>query len=300
MRLSALPVLASGLLEGRVDGSVSTSVAEVVATSERVCHVVATTRSAAYLACGVSATPVLALLSADAVRVPNGVVLPLPAEAEPFNDLRPGATVLVGRGMLKHPVLRVVGRSTWSPPHVHLTQPERALARTSEFAHLLAVRGLPPPPELAKPEAALARALLRGDERQTRRATRALIGRGPGLTPSGDDVLCGLLIGLAALRDKSGDLGARTVRTVVDDHRSSTTTASGALLVHAARGEAIPELAELLRTLESASPLTPALAALLAVGHHSGSDLARGILLALWTVGGSSAQLPARSARTVR
>jgi hypothetical protein len=48
-------------------------------------------------------------------------------------------------------------------------------------------------------------------------------------------------------------------------------------LRHAARGECVEQAAALMRALSGDTPLEPALRELLAVGHHSGGDLARGI-----------------------
>jgi hypothetical protein len=98
-----------------------------------------------------------------------------------------------------------------------------------------------------------------------------LVGRGPGLTPFGDDVLAGALVTLRALGSPRADaLAASVLRQL---HR--TTVVSAALLRHAARGECIPELAAVL------APDAAALPALLAVGHSSGRGLALGVQAAL-------------------
>lgn len=53
---------------------------------------------------------------------------------------------------------------------------------------------------------------------------------------------------------------------------------SAALLRHAVRGECVPQAHAFLRALSGDGALEPALRELLAVGHHSGGDLARGVL----------------------
>ncbi|WP_167828900.1 DUF2877 domain-containing protein [Streptomyces sp. MZ04] len=105
-------------------------------------------------------------------------------------------------------------------------------------------------------------------------AGRALIGRGPGLTPSGDDVLCGALLARHATGRPVGALAA-----AVAGAEERTPLVSAALLRHAVRGECIPQVADAIRGLAAREPLP--LAPLLAVGHHSGADLVRGIAAGL-------------------
>lgn len=113
-------------------------------------------------------------------------------------------------------------------------------------------------------------------------AVPQLLGRGDGLTPVGDDVLAGWLIGARA--------AGRTTRPVAAAVRAAahrTTELSAALLSHAADGETIPELRGLLGALmsEAAAPgaVEAATARLLAVGHSSGAGLLLGVRLALCT-----------------
>jgi hypothetical protein len=97
-----------------------------------------------------------------------------------------------------------------------------------------------------------------------------LLGRGPGLTPLGDDLLAGLLVTLRALRAPAVEPLARAVRAHAPGR---TTFVSAALLHHAARGECVPELA----TFLDGGPVE----ALLRVGHTSGTGLAHGALAGL-------------------
>src|SRR5262249_42586767 len=61
-----------------------------------------------------------------------------------------------------------------------------------------------------------------------------LLGLGPGLTPSGDDVLCGVLVALHALGEPraAGKLGD----AIAAETRRATTPLSGAFLAAAAQG----------------------------------------------------------------
>jgi hypothetical protein len=69
-----------------------------------------------------------------------------------------------------------------------------------------------------------------------------LVGAGSGLTPSGDDVLCGVLLGLRML-GRARDL-PRLWDTVAP-RLSTTTTLSAALLVEAVQGYAVPPVIDL-------------------------------------------------------
>jgi hypothetical protein len=109
-------------------------------------------------------------------------------------------------------------------------------------------------------------------------AVADLVGRGDGLTPLGDDVLCGWLATHRA---------ARVATPAVDDavRRAlpRTTTLSATLLECALAGEVADLAAAYLRAI--GSPGAPAArSALSALGHSSGEGLAHGIDLALATL----------------
>jgi hypothetical protein len=97
-----------------------------------------------------------------------------------------------------------------------------------------------------------------------------LLGRGPGLTPLGDDLLAGLLVTLSACGSAAFEPAAAAVRAHAP---ARTTFVSAALLHHAARGECVPELAAFL----DGGPVE----ALLRVGDTSGAGLAHGVLAGL-------------------
>src|SRR5438132_1587829 len=89
------------------------------------------------------------------------------------------------------------------------------------------------------PAAAVARGLRTGDPAPA----LDLLGQGPGLTPSGDDVVAGAAAALAIL----GRLDPAASAAVVGAARTGTTVLSAALLRCATRGEMVPQAAELLR-----------------------------------------------------
>lgn len=110
-----------------------------------------------------------------------------------------------------------------------------------------------------------------------------LLGRGPGLTPLGDDVLAGWFAARAALGDPDDLLAAACRRRL-----GVTTLLSATLLDCAMRGEVLPQLAAWL-----AAPGPTTAAALLAVGATSGAGLLAGADLALTT---STTDRPGRAA----
>jgi len=121
-------------------------------------------------------------------------------------------------------------------------------------------------------------ALARGDAA----TVPALVGRGDGLTPVGDDVLAGWLVAARAVGRDLTQLAA-----VVHDSSHSTTALSATLLAHAADGEAVPQFRELLLALAAGRDVEPAVARLVTVGHTSGAGMLLGAALALTPSEGS-------------
>jgi hypothetical protein len=117
----------------------------------------------------------------------------------------------------------------------------------------------------------------------------ALLGLGPGLTPSGDDVLCGAMIALHAggRSDAAGRLGASVLRYA----GARTTGLSRAFLRAAAEGQGSEALHVLLVAVLSGQ--TDQLDALVGdvarIGHTSGWDALAGAVLVLRAFAGDSA-----------
>lgn len=111
----------------------------------------------------------------------------------------------------------------------------------------------------------------------------ALVGRGQGLTPQGDDVLAAALVTARATGDPR--LPGWCARTRLALATRRTTAVSRGLLQHALDGWATPELAELLAALGSADgdAVDRAVQRLLAVGRTSGASLLDGVALTLTT-----------------
>jgi len=108
----------------------------------------------------------------------------------------------------------------------------------------------------------------------------SMLGRGPGLTPTGDDVLAGALVAARAVHDPRLPDWRRS--TLAALRRRRTTAVSEGLLRHALDGWATPELAAFLTGVcavdHPAASVDAPLDRLLAVGHTSGAALAAGAL----------------------
>jgi len=114
-------------------------------------------------------------------------------------------------------------------------------------------------------------------------ALDALIGLGPGLTPSGDDFLAGVLVALHHLgvADASGELAKATLARAA----RRTNDISHAHLAAAAEGEGLAPIHSVLASLcaPGAPGLGRALSAVDAIGHTSGWDATAGVALAAAT-----------------
>lgn len=244
---------------------------------------VAATRSAIYLSTGDAAAPALSVITADAVQVPNAVVIPATAVESPFAALGPGTAATLGAGELRLGTFHVLAGSTWTPPRPNLPDAGVALRRTDELWHLIDTMAVPALEALHSPVSRLRRGVQTRDAAAVETAAHRLVGLGPGLTPSGDDIICGVLASCHALA--ATDAGSVPIRaalaTAIDNAFVRTSFVSAVLMRHAARGEVIPQVVGLLEALAAGADLRAPLAALLAVGHHSGSDLARGMAIGL-------------------
>ena len=246
--------------------------------------VVAATPHATYLEIEDAERTMVCIASASAVRVPCALILeskclPPQLPAGTIGTVGGGVVSIDGtsyrvtrwwrpprpRGLGAVPPARLAGAVRWLTGRVADPLDGEGRAAVADLVQALAV-GAPPDQAVAR-----------------------LLGRGPGLTPTGDDVLAGALVSLAALgAPAAGPLGAAVTAAAPD----ATTTVSVALLRHAARGECVPQLADLLDAVAgsgvassglgpAAGALPRAAGALLAVGHCSGAGLLHGVLVGL-------------------
>lgn len=204
------------------------------------------------------ADAVVGVVAREAVHVPIAVAV----------TLRRLPEVVVGsRAEIRHATLCVAGLAVSADrmtpvdtPRLGRAAAERLRARLPDLD--VVRRQLP---------ASALTALAEGDPA----AVSALLGRGDGLTPVGDDVLAGWLVaGRAVARD------LRPIRDALQALRHRTTDLSAALLLRAAEGETVPELRTLLLALASGSGVEDAVARLVAIGHTSGAGMLLGAELA--------------------
>lgn len=154
------------------------------------------------------------------------------------------------------------------------------------FAPALAGRPLAFPLELALPRMRRLAAALAApgpDPRALEGAALDLIGVGPGLTPSGDDVVGGMLLALRLRPEGCPSWHGALADAVLASARQRTHPISAALLADLAAGQSYGVLHDFLQALAAgeASLIEPALDALVAIGHTSGWDLFAGLALVL-------------------
>jgi len=274
----------------------SSALRAVLAAPARPAECLGVTRGALYLK--IARPPgALVVLSHDAVRLPCGLVLPTTSAELPLTALagpnfmilesyacgsmhnsQGSWSMLVGDGAVSWtgPAGPVVVRAVreWAP-----TRPPQGQVTAGALAAVRASLSGADPGVRGSLLAGLGAAASDHDAATT--AATSLLGVGPGLTPSGDDVLAGFLTGAAAF-----GLDATALREATEVLAPARTTAlSAALLWHAARGECIDELAGLAAELTDQRPRGPELARhavsrLLSVGHSSGAALTLGLVTA--------------------
>jgi hypothetical protein len=236
---------------------------------------------------------VLAVLCYDAVRLPCGLVLASTSAELPLTSLAPpaarSASFVVGDGAVSWlgPAGPVVVRAVreWAPARP-AAQGEVAASVLAAVRTAVSGAGLSGG-QLSSADPGIDSRMLAGlaqaacDYDASAAAAARLLGSGPGLTPSGDDVLAGFLAGAFAF-----GLDAAALRQAIAVLAPARTTAlSAALLWHAARGECIDELAAVAAVLTGQPQGRPdepgrAVGRLLSVGHTSGAALALGLVIA--------------------
>jgi Protein of unknown function (DUF2877) len=224
--------------------------------------VVAVFRRSAYLCFG---RRVLAVVHES---LPPG---PLHLRLAPFPHLTVADVATIESG-----VLHLAG-GTIGLPSVPCWRPDvidpAGLARAGPAVHLLSLgdrSALMAEPEVVAGAAGLA------DRGRLEELADLLGGRGPGLTPAGDDVLAGILL-VAALA------GTTVARLVGVAHRARTSDLSQSFVEWAARGASIAPVHDLVAGLcaPDAAVIFRAQAVLAGIGASSGADLVLGLRLAL-------------------
>ncbi len=126
-------------------------------------------------------------------------------------------------------------------------------------------------------------ALHSGSRAEAIQSIRDLLGLGMGLTPSGDDVLVGLMAGWSAFQHSPD---AAKYRAIITDAigtytRGRTTDVGAAYLEHALDGRFADRLVDYVNAIIEGNNIAQATERLLSFGASSGQDCAVGVLYAL-------------------
>ncbi|MCG5214030.1 DUF2877 domain-containing protein [Streptosporangium sp. KLBMP 9127] len=267
-------------------GACSTALRPLLDAPRRPARVLAAFPAGLYLEVRTALEPhVIAVVNGGATRLPNAMIL-----AGPIPQAAVGEEAAVGDGAIEVGAHILRARRWWNPAPplgpVDLPQLARALP---ELEAICAASPRQPGLERDGAAALLAEGCVTGSLVDTITAAEHLVGLGPGLTPSGDDVLAGLLValrhlGLACGAGRAVWLADWLAAAVTFDARTRTTPISATLLHCAARGEASGEILATLRGIAGRQSLEPALRRLLHLGHTSGADLAWGLRIGLAAV----------------
>ena len=268
-----------------VPGASSPLTGTVVTGPWRQGLVLASFPTALYLAVGAH-HEVLPVLASDALMLPTAVRLSA-AGRELDWSVETGDTVTVGRFEIRLPGWRVRVVREWRPTRVRALPSLADPGLLSELADMLSCHVRTP--ELMNQATAVCRAARSGDDAEVRRGTRQLLGAGLGLTPSGDDVLCAVLLVLCGVGNPApiALLGA-----AVQDRWSATTSLSASLLGAARQGYAVPEVVSLVECALRGDLAgdREALTSTLAIGHSSGQDLVAGLAGSLRVLAATNAR----------
>ncbi|SDP59619.1 Protein of unknown function [Klenkia soli] len=280
-----LPVAATAA--PAVPAAASTGIAELLRGPARRASVLLSVPAAVYLSVPTAqGVEVVGVLTADAARLPLGLVLSRRANGRPLVSAPSGAPATVGGGRVVVGDLTVSAAAWWDPrPRLPGARPSllpegvRTL-RTALYGDAphsaFVLPGLPGGP--SGPLAALRGAVRRADLDAALRTATRLVGLGPGLTPAGDDVLAGTVAGLVLLGHPAAERFGAGVHALA---AARTTELSRALLKHAAAGRVSGEFAAVVRGLVGQGDLVAAIAALLATGSTSGRAMTLGLCTAI-------------------
>ncbi|HEV2016843.1 MAG TPA: DUF2877 domain-containing protein [Gemmatimonadaceae bacterium] len=231
-------------------------------------------RTAVYL--GAPSGTVIAVLTSDAVALPIGLVIPIPSQLLSLDRCVPRehGVVTVERSVVRLGTLSVVavGLRSALVHSVGSPLPERVCAAYRMLAPQVGRCGLS--------ERTFAGLVERPSAERIRSVVDGLVGRGPGLTPTGDDFLCGVLIGGVLFARDVVEI-RRAVLARLGQSPHATVALSAQLLRRACVGEAAPEIESMGRALcRPDRDFSRAVRTLLNVGHSSGAALAYGVLAA--------------------
>lgn len=136
---------------------------------------------------------------------------------------------------------------------------------------------------LSRPVLQLVTSTAQFDLQGSIRSVEKMIGLGPGVTPSGDDILIGFLAGLWSTAGQNQDM-----LTFLDSfgHQlmqcaKQTSEISRTYLFHAARGQFSSSLSQLAGAIAKGDPIEQKMEEAMRIGHSSGMDTVTGLLIGL-------------------
>jgi hypothetical protein len=258
---------------------------------------------------------VIALTTPGVIRLPNAITLKLPGQdgpAPPAGAQEPARTAgrddrtagrddrtagrddrtagrddgaWVGDGRVLACGMEVQVRRWWDPsPVVGPLSRGRLEHGVASLARVYSANEYRPGLDGHDAPAALAARCAAGDLASAVEIAESLVGLGPGLTPSGDSMISGLLLALRLLGGATAG-GTKAVwladwlGAAVTCYAAQRTTALAATLLHcAARGQAAEEVSAVLRAFAGQKPVEPAARRLLTAGRAAGAELAWGLI----------------------
>lgn len=136
---------------------------------------------------------------------------------------------------------------------------------------------------MSGPVMSLTTSTVQFDPQGAMHAVEKMIGLGPGVTPSGDDILLGFLAGLWCTTGGNEQQSSfiRTFGEALMPLTKLTGEISRTYLYHAARGQFSSSLSNLAAAIAKGGPVDPALEEAMHIGHSSGMDAATGLLIGL-------------------
>ena len=236
---------------------------------------------------------VIALTAPGAICLPNAITLKLPAQeaaAEPgglaaYGLVGEGDEAWAGNDRVLVGGMDVQVRRWWDPCPVFGPLSRGRLEHgLATLARVYSAASGRPGLEGHDGPAALAACCAAGDLAGAVELAESLVGLGPGLMPSGDSMISGLLLALRLLGGATAG-GMRAVwladwlGAAVTCYAEQRTTVLAAALLHcAARGQAAEEVSAVLHGFAGEEPAEPAARRLLTAGRAAGADLTWGLM----------------------
>ena len=219
------------------------------------------------------ADEVLVVGLSGSAQLPNGVTVGS-ADTRLLDGAVSGDPVAVGNSLIVLPGLRAGVVRWWEPrpllPACGATDVRERTGQVRRHTHIM-------------PDLGLGAALAAGDGLGVLEIACRLVGRGPGLTPDGDDLLAATV---ASYRLMGSALGVTVAPGRVDAvfaelaelAADRTTALAASLLRHACAGNVAAPVAGLLLALSGRGRVPTAVDGLLGVGHTSGLALLSGVV----------------------